>query len=137
MNDGWNTSCMKVLNSWKQGDNKQINSSENINLSEKGEFSTLAYTPLAASSAISRRLIQLIPRSWVKGPTKILWASELQTYIPSIQRDNLLTIKMFLQSSIMHKLINKHTSAFFLAIPKKLYQVSVMDSWKKGHLGWW
>ena len=41
---------------------------------------------------------------------------------------------MFLESSIMHELINKHTSLSFLAKPKKLYQVSVMYPWKKSHL---
>lgn len=33
---------------------------------------------------------------------------------------------MFLERSIVHELINKHTSPFVLTISKKLYQVSVM-----------
>lgn len=45
-----------------------------------------------------------------------------------------LTIKMLLKSSIMHEFIDKDTFSFFLAKPKKLYQVSVMYPRKKSHL---
>lgn len=38
------------------------------------------------------------------------------------------TVQMFLESSIMHELINKHAISFFSTIAKKLYQVSMMYS---------
>lgn len=40
---------------------------------------------------------------------------------------NFITIKMFFESSIVHELVYKDAFAIFLAISKKLHQISVMN----------
>lgn len=113
MDDGWDTSRVKIFDSWNKHKSNTVNIERSFSSNPRNFF--LSYKPFAESSAISRRLIQLILWSGNWGPANVythwVWF-RLELSVIKVRDE--LTIEVFFKSPIMHEFVHKDTLPIFL-----------------------